>query len=161
MHETESVNCTIMELLFPFASWYMSWWKVLNGIGFVSSSVSDVDRYVIVMKLLDSIFNMLSVFIRRWEIRSYFHKFSFVSLWPQGIYFFFSFCSHLEHRATMKRFVSLQFLNVRQSVSLLGRGISPSQGPFLTQTQNKQTSVPLVGLELTIPVFERAKTFHA
>jgi hypothetical protein len=32
-----------------------------------------------------------------------------------------------------------------------------------TQTQNKrrQTSMPLVGFELTIPVFERAKTIHA
>jgi hypothetical protein len=31
-------------------------------------------------------------------------------------------CSHLEHRVTMKRFVSHQFLNFRQSVGLLGRG---------------------------------------
>jgi hypothetical protein len=32
-----------------------------------------------------------------------------------------------------------------------------------TQTQNKrtQTSMPWVGFEFTIPVFERAKTFHA
>jgi hypothetical protein len=63
----------------------------------------------------------------------------------------------------VKRFVSLQFLNVRQSVGLLGRGISPSQGRFLTQTQNKrrQTSLCRVGLEPTISVFEPAKTFHA
>jgi hypothetical protein len=32
----------------------------------------------------------------------------------------------------MKRFVSLQFLNLRQSVGLLGRGMSPSQGRYLT-----------------------------
>ena len=31
-------------------------------------------------------------------------------------------CSLLEHRASMKRLVSLQFLNLRQSVGLLGRG---------------------------------------
>jgi hypothetical protein len=37
----------------------------------------------------------------------------------------------LEHRASVKRFVSLQFLNLGQSVGLLGRGISPSQGRFL------------------------------
>jgi hypothetical protein len=63
----------------------------------------------------------------------------------------------------MKRFVSLQFLNLRQSVELLGRGIMPSQDNYLTQTQNKlrQTFMPRVGFELTIPVFERAKTFHA
>jgi hypothetical protein len=77
--------------------------------------------------------------------------------------FFYSCCSHLEHKASVKPFVSLQFLNLRQSVGLLGREISPSQDRYLTQTQNKhrQTSMPWVGFELTIPVFERAKkTFH-
>jgi hypothetical protein len=34
----------------------------------------------------------------------------------------------------MKRFVSLQSLNLRQPVGLLGRRISPSQGRYLTQT---------------------------
>jgi hypothetical protein len=37
----------------------------------------------------------------------------------------------LEQRASVKRFVSLQFLHLRQS------GISSSQGRYLTQTQNK------------------------
>jgi hypothetical protein len=37
----------------------------------------------------------------------------------------------VEHRSSMKRFVLLQFLNLRQSVELLGRGISPSQGRYL------------------------------
>jgi hypothetical protein len=42
----------------------------------------------------------------------------------------------------------------------------PPQGRYLhrtTQTQNKriQTSMPLAGFEPTIPVFKRAKTFHA
>jgi hypothetical protein len=45
-------------------------------------------------------------------------------------------------------------------------GISPSQGVYLqmtTQTQNKltQTSMPRVGFEPKIPVFERAKAIHA
>jgi hypothetical protein len=49
---------------------------------------------------------------------------------------------------------------------LLGRVISPSQGRYLhrtTQTHNKrrQISMPRVGFELTIPVFEREKRFHA
>jgi hypothetical protein len=44
------------------------------------------------------------------------------------VIFFHSFCSHLEHRASVKRFVSLLFLNLRQSVGLLGRGIRPSPG---------------------------------
>jgi hypothetical protein len=43
-------------------------------------------------------------------------------------------CSHLEHRAPLKRFVSLWFLNLRQLAGLLRRGISPSQGRYLTQT---------------------------
>jgi hypothetical protein len=32
-----------------------------------SCPVNDVDRYVIARKLLDSIFNILALFIRRWE----------------------------------------------------------------------------------------------
>jgi hypothetical protein len=47
-------------------------------------------------------------------------------------------CPRLEHRASVKRLVSLQFLNLRQSVGLLGRGISPSQGHYLIHTQNKR-----------------------
>jgi hypothetical protein len=73
-------------------------------------------------------------------------------------------CSHLEHKTSVKRFVSLQFLNLRHSIGLLGRAISPSQGRYLTKTQNKhrqQTSMPRVVFEPTIPVFERAKTVHA
>jgi hypothetical protein len=63
----------------------------------------------------------------------------------------------------VKLFVSLQFLNPRQSVGLLGRRISPLQGRYLTQTQNKheQTFMPCVGFETTITLFERAKIFHA
>jgi hypothetical protein len=61
----------------------------------------------------------------------------------------------------MKRFVSLEFLNLRYLAGLRGRGISPSQGRYLTQSQNKQTSMPRVGIETTIPVFERAKTVYA
>jgi hypothetical protein len=40
---------------------------------------------------------------------------------------------HLEHKAFVKRFVSLQFLNLWHLVGLLGRVISPSQGRYLTQ----------------------------
>jgi hypothetical protein len=45
-----------------------------------------------------------------------------------------SCCFHLEHRTSVKRFVSLHFLNLRQSAGLLGQGIGPSQGRYLTQT---------------------------
>jgi hypothetical protein len=66
----------------------------------------------------------------------------------------------------VKRFVSLQFSNLRQSVGLLVRGICHSQGGDLyrtAQTQNKrrQTSMPRVRFEPTIPVFEWGKTVHA
>jgi hypothetical protein len=67
-------------------------------------------------------------------------------------------CSHLEHKGAVKRFASLQFLNLRHSVGLLGRVISPSQGRYLAQTQ---TSMPRVEFEPTIPAFERTKTVHA
>jgi hypothetical protein len=62
----------------------------------------------------------------------------------------------------VKRFVSLQFLNSRQSVRLLERGVSPSQGRYLKQTRNKrtQTSIPWVGVEPTIPVFKRGEMIH-
>jgi hypothetical protein len=58
------------------------------------------------------------------------------------------------------------FLILGQSVGLPGWGVSPSQGRYLhrtTQTQNKrtQTSMPWVGFEPTILVFERAKTVHS
>jgi hypothetical protein len=78
----------------------------------------------------------------------------------------FSCSSNLEHRASVKRFVSLQFLNLRQSTGLLGRVINPLQGRYLHRTiqaQNKrrETSIPWVGFEPTIPAFVRAKTVHA
>jgi hypothetical protein len=66
----------------------------------------------------------------------------------------------------VKRFVSLQFLNPKTVIGLLGRGHNPSQGLYLqhrtTRTQNKsiQASMPRVGFETTTPVFERAKTVH-
>jgi hypothetical protein len=49
-----------------------------------------------------------------------------------------------EHRESTKRFASLQFLNFRQLVGHVRREISPSQGRYLTQTQNKQrqTAMP-------------------
>jgi hypothetical protein len=78
----------------------------------------------------------------------------------------YSCCSHLEHRASMKRFVSLQFLNPRQSIGLLGRAIRPMQDCYLhriSQTQNKdrQSSMSWMEFEPTLLAFMRANTFHA
>jgi hypothetical protein len=94
-----------------------------------------------------------------WSVASgtkslYKHFFLFLFLF---FFFFYSCCSHLEHRAFVKRFVSLRFLNLRQSV-----GLSPLYGRYLTQIQIKssQTSMSLLEFEPTIPVFQLAKTFH-
>jgi hypothetical protein len=69
----------------------------------------------------------------------------------------------LEHRASVKRFVSLQFLNPKTVGRTPRTGDQPIARPLPTQTQNKHryTSMPRVGFEPTIPVFERAKTIHA
>jgi hypothetical protein len=69
--------------------------------------------------------------------------------------------SHLEHTASVKRFISLHFLNLTHSVGLFGRVISPSQGRYLTQTQNKhkQTSMPWVGFEPTIQRWSKRRQF--
>jgi hypothetical protein len=56
-----------------------------------------------------------------------------------------SCCSHLEHRTSVERFVSLQFLKLRQSVGLLGRSDQPIARPLLkkdmTNTEYKHTDV--------------------
>jgi hypothetical protein len=56
-------------------------------------------------------------------------------------------------------------LKYTQSVGLLGRWISLSQGHYLHTEQHKhrintQTSMPRVGFEPTTPMFERAKTVN-
>jgi hypothetical protein len=64
----------------------------------------------------------------------------------------------------------IQFLNhFSQTVGLLGRVISPSQGRYLNTRQHKhrinaythQIPMPSVGFEPTISASERAKTVHA
>jgi hypothetical protein len=71
----------------------------------------------------------------------------------------YSCCSHLEHRTSVKRFVSLQFLNRRHSIGLLGRVISSSQGRYITQTQNKHGH-PCLEWDSN-RAFKRPKTVHA
>jgi hypothetical protein len=69
----------------------------------------------------------------------------------------------LEHRASMKRFVSLKFLNPKRIGRTPWIRDQPVARPLPTQTQNKrrQTSMPWMGFESTNLTFERAKTFHA
>jgi hypothetical protein len=55
-----------------------------------------------------------------------------------------------------------QFLYLfTQAVGLLGRRSVRRKTATYTQNKRTQTSVPEVGFEHTIPVFERAKTVHA
>jgi hypothetical protein len=61
-----------------------------------------------------------------------------ISIHPSIYQSVYSCYSSLEHRASVKRFVSLQFLNLRQSVGLLGQGTSPSQGRYLYTGQHKR-----------------------
>jgi hypothetical protein len=56
--------------------------------------------------------------------------------------------------------------SIGQLVGLLGRGIGPTQGLYLHTGQHntekrRHTSIPPVGFEPTIPVFERPKTVCA
>jgi hypothetical protein len=48
------------------------YYSVVENEG-TSSPVSDVDRYVTIRKLLDSMFSILPVFLRRLEIQTYSH----------------------------------------------------------------------------------------
>jgi hypothetical protein len=68
----------------------------------------------------------------------------------------------LEHRASVKRFVSLHFLNSKTLGRTPWTGDQSVARPLPKQdnTNAEQTSMPLVGFEPTIPVFERAKTVH-
>jgi hypothetical protein len=50
---------------------------------------------------------------------------------------FYFCCSHLEYRVSVKHFVSLQFLNLRQLIGLLGQGIIPTQGHYLHSTTHR------------------------
>jgi hypothetical protein len=82
----------------------------------------------------------------------------------QGGWWIFYCIMVLRPLLDLDRFFS--FLIHTQSVGLLERGISPSQGRYLPTEQHKhrinaQTSMLRVGFEPTIPVFERAKTVHA
>jgi hypothetical protein len=67
------------------------------------------------------------------------HYRAFFFFFFSSSFFFFCSCySHLELKASVKLSASLQLLNLRESVGLLGREISPSQGRYLIQTQNKR-----------------------
>ena len=72
-------------------------------------------------------------------------------------------CSKFDCGVSMKRFVLLQFLNLRRSAGPHGRGISLTQVRYLhtNSINRRQTSIPWVKFEPTIPMFEWAKTRHA
>jgi hypothetical protein len=74
-------------------------------------------------------------------------------------------CIHLWLYSPCGTWPLFSFLILRHSVGLLGRGISPSQGCYLhrehhNQNKGKQTSMPRVGFEPTIPAFERTERVY-
>jgi hypothetical protein len=81
--------------------------------------------------------------IKKYVNRTPLHLEPDISLLRLSIY---SRCSYLEHRVSVKRFVSLQFLNLKEPVGLLARDISTTQDRYLhrtTQTQNKRRQIAM------------------
>jgi hypothetical protein len=75
---------------------------------------------------------------------------------------FFLVASTLEQRASVKRFVPLQFLHPKTVGRTPWMTDQPvARPPPNINTERRQTSMPWVGFELTILLFERAKTVHA
>jgi hypothetical protein len=69
--------------------------------------------------------------------RVYFSRMTYIYIYI----YMYPCCSNLELTTSVNRFFSLQFLNLRYSVGLLGQGISPTQAHYLrmtTQTQKKR-----------------------
>jgi hypothetical protein len=79
------------------------------------------------------------------------------------IYIYFPVASTWEHRASAKRFVSLQFLNSKTVGRTPWTRDQPVARPPPTQTQNQRrhTSMPWVGFESTIPVLKRVQVVQA
>jgi hypothetical protein len=80
-------------------------------------------------------------------------------------------CNFMHSSMALEPFIGprppLQFrYHFAQTVGLLGLGISPSQGHYLQTGQHKHRinahkyTCLRVGFEITIPAFERAKTFR-
>jgi hypothetical protein len=82
-------------------------------------------------------YNLITVWVELWwiKLQGFYEYLNFLPAKPSASSS--SCCSHLVHTESVKRFVSLQYLNLWQSVGLLERGISPSQGHYSTWTQNK------------------------
>jgi hypothetical protein len=79
------------------------------------------------------------------------------------------FCFHWLYTPLRPWPLLFSFMTILQTVGLLGRVISLSQGLYLNTGQHKhrintythQTSMPYVGFDPTIPASERAKAVHA
>jgi hypothetical protein len=87
---------------------------------------------------------------------------------PSSTYSYFFYCPLCSHLGACSHFWSIglisQFLDYSQTVGLLGRVISSSQGHRTTQTQkNTHTSNihALSEIRTNAPGFQAAKTVHA
>jgi hypothetical protein len=98
----------------------------------------------------------------RFKLRSLINFSSEINLRFHTLYFFHWLYSPLG-------LLIFSLMIILQTVGLLGRVISPSQGLYLNTGQHKhriniftyQTSMPCVGFEPMITISERAKTVHA
>jgi hypothetical protein len=96
--------------------------------------------------------------LHRWSLYTCGHIRRFCCIWIS----LFPVAPTLEHRASMKRFVSLQFLNPKTVVILLGRRISLSQDCYLHKHRINADRHPcLVVFEPTTPAFKWVKTIYA
>jgi hypothetical protein len=76
----------------------------------------------------------------------------------QGGQFLFLFLLSLEHGASMKLSVSLQFLNLGQSVGLLGRVISSTQDLYLHRAHKHRINVHI---HINIHASSRIRTYDS
>jgi hypothetical protein len=74
---------------------------------------------------------------------------------------FFLVALTLEHRTSVKRFVSLQFLKSYTGGRTPWTGDEPVVRPLTTQDNTNRANAEIVGFEPTIPVFQRARAVHA
>jgi hypothetical protein len=137
-------------------------YTLLIPVASLCSFTGELVYKVILMGLVCFLHTSCLLFIWPWKWRQSF-LLNIGELLADFFFFFYSCSSRMECRASVKISFLFSFLICTQSVGPLAWGISPSQGRYLTETQNKlkQASMPWLGFEPTISVFERAKIFHA
>jgi hypothetical protein len=81
-------------------------------------------------------------------------------LWSTYIHTYIPVTPTLEHRRSVKCFISLQFLNPNTVGRTPWMGDEPVTKPRPIQNKHRQTFMSWLGFEATIPACERAKAVH-